>query len=234
MSPASTSAGSPTIPKISFHDPPENRRLSSSNSRRLSRGSSGAIEEDSDEDHAQDWSVKVPDEETWAAKERRRSSVWNKVNNYPSVKPKTPTGSFSSKEKAGSILSLWAHGKDKHGNDVLHSGENVEHWDGNAAEIERLAAEKAAEKERIKKLKLEQIQNMELEAERIRKEAERLRAETFELDKADIEVVQVEQVPPPVLDIGLKPRRSEGRKGSVLGIWKGGKDEHGNDVIHSG
>jgi len=203
----------------------------------LSRGSSGAVEDDSDEEHAQDWSVKVPDEETWAVKERRRSSVWNKVNNYPSAKPKTPTGSFSSKEKAGSILSLWVHGKDKHGNDVLHSGDNTEHWDGDAEEIERLEREKQAERERIKKMKLERIKEIQEQANKMQKEADALRLEALELDKAEkaeAEVVQTEVIEPPVLDVGLKPRRNSGnRKGSVLGIWKGGKDEHGNDVIHS-
>jgi len=235
-SPASTSpAISPgtniSVPKISFHEPSEPRRFSQN-----SQGSA-AIEEDDDEDHAQDWSVQVPDEETWAVKERRRSSVWNKVTpGYPTVKPKSPTGSFSSEEKRGSILSIWSHGKDAKGNDVLHSGENVEHWDGNAVEIKRLAIEKEKEKQRVKMEKLERVKEMEAQAARMREEADKLRAEARELDKDDITTVQeVEALPKRSLDKGLSPTRERGdRKGSVLAIWKGGKDEYGNDVIHSG
>lgn len=128
-----------------------------------------------------------------------------------------------------------AHKLPENGNDVLHSGDNTEHWDGDAEEIERMERERVAEKERIKKMKLDRIKEIQEQANKMQKEADALRAEALELDKADVEVVQVEIVEPPVLDAGLKPRRSSGnRKGSVLGIWKGGKDEDGNDVIHSG
>jgi len=236
-SPAISPATSTNIPKISFHEPTGHRRFS-----QISHGSGAIEEEDDDEDHAQDWSVKIPDDETWAAKERRRSSVWNKVTpGYPTVKPKTPSGSFSSDgEKRGSILSLWSHGKDAKGNDVLHSGENVEHWDGNADEIQRLAAEKEAEKQRVKLEKLQRVKEMEAQADRMREEADKLRAEARELDKEDIVVVSDVQVQRRSFDKGLSPttsrdsRERSDRKGSVLGIWKGGKDEFGNDVIHSG
>jgi len=62
--------------------------------------------------HKQDWSIITPEKETWAYRERRRSSVWSKVD-MPSSPKKTAT------ERRGSILSVWSSGKDKDGRDVL-------------------------------------------------------------------------------------------------------------------
>lgn len=101
-------------------------RLSSSSGRR----SVNSSDPEDDDDHDQDWTVKTADKDTWAARERRRASLWNKIDSYPTIKPGSP--STSPKERHGSILSLFQHGKDKDGRAVLHSGENVEDWDRHA------------------------------------------------------------------------------------------------------
>lgn len=93
--------------------------------RRLST-SSGRRSINSEDEHEQDWTITTAEKDSWANRERRRSSVWNKIDSYPTIKP----SSSPTQERHGSILSLFQHGKNKHGKDVLHSGENVEHWGG--------------------------------------------------------------------------------------------------------
>jgi hypothetical protein len=82
-------------------------------------GSLSAIEED--REHKQDWTIVTDEKDSWANRERRRSSVWGKLELVPS--------STSPKQKAfttaggaprrGSILSMWQGGKDKNGKDIL-------------------------------------------------------------------------------------------------------------------
>jgi hypothetical protein len=75
-----------------------------------------SIEED--RVHKQDWTIITDEKDTWANRERRRSSVWAKLE-----VPKSPTSPTNVKNRRGSILSVWSAGKDKHGKDVLiHDG----------------------------------------------------------------------------------------------------------------
>jgi hypothetical protein len=72
-----------------------------------------------DDDPSEDWTRTTAEKDSWAHRERRRSSVWQKLDCYPSSKP---AQSSQSGPRYGSILSLFTHGKDKDGRDVLHSG----------------------------------------------------------------------------------------------------------------
>lgn len=45
--------------------------------------------------------------------------MWQEIDSYPSIKPSEPSPTRS---RRGSILSLFTHGKDKNGRDVLYSG----------------------------------------------------------------------------------------------------------------
>jgi len=140
--------GSPSSPKIQFKEPnfesTTNRRLSSNRSTR-----SEAIGSDSDEEHAQDWTIVTNDKDSWANRERRRSSVFRHHDAYPAT-VKAINSSSPPKERQGSILSLWSHGKDKEGNDVLHSGEPAHKWDngeiedGEEVNVERTASKSKA------------------------------------------------------------------------------------------
>ncbi|TVY42014.1 hypothetical protein LSUB1_G004079 [Lachnellula subtilissima] len=88
-----------------------------------SRGSNEADPED--EKH--DWSQITNDKDTWASRERRRSSVWNGLD-APGVSKKRTESSTSSSggnDRRGSILSLWSSGKDKDGKDILHHDDVV-------------------------------------------------------------------------------------------------------------
>lgn len=93
-----------------------------------------------DDDPAEDWSRTTAEKDSWAHRERRRSSMWQKIDSYPAIKPLEGPSRSPVRERRGSILSLFQHGKDKKGRDVLHSGEgNPEEWDREpvAAAIER-------------------------------------------------------------------------------------------------
>jgi len=126
-----------TNPTIQFQEPDfsgldkttfnGNRRGSTA-----SRQSTNSSNSSPFDDHDQDWTITTAEKDTWANRERRRSSVWNKIDAYPSVKPKDRTTSSGSegRERHGSILSLFQHGKNKEGKSVLHSGESTDDWGG--------------------------------------------------------------------------------------------------------
>ncbi|KAH8660894.1 hypothetical protein BGZ60DRAFT_414229 [Tricladium varicosporioides] len=87
------------------------RRGSTSSGRRSSVASGHSTAED----HAQDWTITTDEKDTWAARERRRSSVWAKID--PNA-PK-PAHLIDPEGRRGSILSIWKAGKDKNGRDIL-------------------------------------------------------------------------------------------------------------------
>src|ERR1700709_1445654 len=77
--------------------------------------------------HGPESSTITAEKDTWPNRELLRSSVWKKIDCYPAG----ALAPASAHERHGSILSLWSHGKDKNGRDVLHSGDgNVEDWGG--------------------------------------------------------------------------------------------------------
>jgi hypothetical protein len=96
-------------------------------SNRSGKSQQDGEEEDSDEDHAQDWSKETKDEESWANRERRRSSVWSKTDHN------TPFANTDNAGRRGSILSLWSAGKDKDGKHILkHDDHEVKNDDESA------------------------------------------------------------------------------------------------------
>lgn len=99
-----------------------------------------------DDDPTEDWTRTTAEKDSWAHRERRRSSVWHKIDSYPSTKPPELSPSRSrSGNRRGSILSLFKHGKDKDGRDVLNSGD-AEDWNRESAAA-AAAATAAAEAE---------------------------------------------------------------------------------------
>jgi hypothetical protein len=81
-----------------------------------------------DDDPSEDWTRTTAEKDSWAYRERRRSSLWQKIDSYPSIKSAEPS---QFRSRRGSILSLFTHGKDKDGHDVLYSGDgDPEDWDG--------------------------------------------------------------------------------------------------------
>lgn len=159
----------------------ENNRL-----RRLSTNSS--IPEDaiydpndpSDRGHKQDWSKVTADKDTWAHQERRRMSGWSNtdVANYKHMEG-----------RRGSVLSMWAPGKDKDGNDVLYHNDDKDK-SGSAIDDNRSESGRSQNGNSLM----------------------------------------------PGSPKGSNSRRASSnqgseRRGSILSLWKGGKDKHGNDVM---
>lgn len=125
------------------------------------------IDEDEDPNHPihkQDWNIKTDPKDSWANRERRRSSVWAKFE--MSTSPK-----MAPSERRGSILSMWTGGKDKDGKDILSHNDE----ESSSSEEEPL--------------------------------------------KEEVPAAQEEQ---PVV---------HERRGSILSLWTGGKDENGRPII---
>jgi hypothetical protein len=89
-----------------------------------------------DDDPTEDWTRTTSEKDSWAHRERRRSSMWHKIESYPSTKPtvapSTSPRRSGERTRRGSILSLFKHGKDKDGRDVLHSGD-ADDWHNSSA-----------------------------------------------------------------------------------------------------
>ncbi|KAE9365139.1 hypothetical protein N431DRAFT_430658 [Stipitochalara longipes BDJ] len=91
---------------------------------------------DEDREHKQDWTIVTDEKDSWANRERRRSSVWAKLELVPATTVNAATavssspkkGSFGSQgaPRRGSILSMWAGGKDKNGKDILMHDDHSE------------------------------------------------------------------------------------------------------------
>lgn len=103
-----------------------------------------------DDDPSEDWTRTTAEKDSWAHRERRRSSVWTKIDSYPSSRPAEEASPSRSRERRGSVLSLFQHSKDKNGRDVLHSGDgDPEDWSAGSgaeqaeqAELERTPSNK--------------------------------------------------------------------------------------------
>jgi len=108
------------------------------------------------DDPREDWTKITPEANTWAMRERRRSSAFGRINN-PIVGFKTSSTSASGEERKGSILSLWTSRTDENGNHVLSSdGGRLIQMDTKPAPVltreQMLDAREAALKERERQL----------------------------------------------------------------------------------
>ncbi|TVY31855.1 hypothetical protein LOCC1_G008851 [Lachnellula occidentalis] len=141
-----------------------------------STNSRGSNEVDPGEDEKHDWTQTTDEKDSWANRERRRSSVWNGMDAPGVHKKRADSGASSGAgDRRGSILSLWTSGKDKDGKHIMHH------------------------------------------------------------DDHDVAVVEDEQVPvkgPTSPAISPDAPVRDQRRGSILSMWKPGKDEKGRSIIH--
>jgi len=110
-------------------------------------GSLSAIDED--REHAQDWTVTTDEKDSWAHREKRKSSVWGKLELIPAATSPTKKKNFMTaggQPRRGSILSMWEGGKDKDGRDILahddHSDDEEEESVGSPGSEELPTAER--------------------------------------------------------------------------------------------
>lgn len=80
--------------------------------------------------------------DSWANRERRRSSVWSKVDDVDVTSYNAKRLSATGAPRRGSILSVWSAGKDKKGRDVL-AHDDHEGSDEDESAIAREESEKA-------------------------------------------------------------------------------------------
>ncbi|OWP00692.1 aminotransferase family protein (LolT) [Marssonina coronariae] len=133
--------------------------------------------------HKQDWSTTTPETDSWAVRERRRSSMWSRAE-MPELAPdpKSKAGS----RRRGSVLSVWRGGKDSRGRDVLvHDGSSGDDEVGSPDADE------------------EAVRSEDGKAEAVGEPGRR----------------------------GSKSSRGRDRRGSILSLWSNGKDAKGRDVV---
>jgi hypothetical protein len=109
-----------------------------------------------DDDPAEDWTRTTPEKDSWAHRERRRSSAWHSIDPYPSIKVREPSPPQASpprsshsppRSRHGSILSLFTPAKDKNDRDVLFSGDGLpEDW--TEAGMDRVPSNRRSPQER--------------------------------------------------------------------------------------
>jgi len=95
------------------------RRFSNSGLSAKSGHSGEDPEADSDEEHPQDWTIQTDEKDSWANRERRRSSIWSKTDHN------TPFAAVDHEGRRGSVLSIWSAGKDKKGRNILKHNDDT-------------------------------------------------------------------------------------------------------------
>ncbi|KAI9641493.1 hypothetical protein NHQ30_010301 [Ciborinia camelliae] len=76
------------------------------------------------DDYEQDWSTTTPESQSWASRERRRSTPFGNLNNTPFMgshhEGKHYRSGSSTHPRKGSILSVWSdpNGDDEHDNNL--------------------------------------------------------------------------------------------------------------------
>jgi len=160
--------------------------------------------------------------------ERRR------IEDYPSTSGDAVVN--AGEERRGSILSLWRHGKDKQGNDVLYSGERGDE------------EEKVAELPPVVNGNGDARVDVNVGEEQKDRRGSILSLWRFGKDRQGRDVLHsgdgnVEAWGEGRMEGGVENKVGEEktvseekkeRRGSILGLWRFGKDKNGRDVLHSG
>lgn len=166
-----------------------------------------------------------------------------RISNTPSIaiafaKPDERRLSMSSQNndrRRGSILSLWKAGKDKDGNDHIHSGHEGEDWvdaisqtSGSAPNSPRLLDDINTRGDRRGSILSIWKQGTDRDGHTVIHSGEEHDEIIIPLDEhgAPIEL-------PAAKDKDAQAEKEE-RMGSILSIWSQGKDKEGKTVIHSG
>ena len=141
----------------------------------------------------------------------------------------------NSDRRRGSILSLWKTGKDKDGNDHIHSGHEGEDWvdavsqtSGSAPNSPRLLDETNARGDRRGSILSIWKQGRDRDGHTVIHSGEEHDEIIIPLDEHGVPIEL-----PAAKDKDAQAEK-EMRVGSILSIWSQGKDKEGKTVIHSG
>jgi hypothetical protein len=167
------------------------RKHAFSNNRLLGRpstavtGSSGDV----DEDPFEDWTKTTHERDSWATRERRRSNKFAKIDGDLAIQQYERSRSG---RRASSALGIFSQGLDKNGNPIILSDDHHDEFD-----LPPLEKEKSAKK---------------------------LRSPSIALAFSR----------PDDRRLSMSSENSDKRRGSILSLWKTGKDKDGRDHVHSG
>lgn len=166
----------PTADRISFAEPARPRRPSASVT-----SDSG----NSDENHYEDWSKITPEKDSWAYRERRRSNKFSKIDSDVALQSYERSRSG---RRASSALGIFSQGVDSNGNPIILSDDRHEEFEIPAEQEKKLLSPSIA----------------------------------------------IAFSRPDDRRLSMSSQNSDKRRGSILSLWKTGKDKDGKDQIHSG
>jgi len=171
----------PTAERISFAEPVRPRRPSTA----ISSGSGI-----SEEDPYEDWTKTTHEKDSWANRERRRSNKFSKIDSDMAMQQYERSRSG---RRASSALGIFSEGIDKNGNPIIKSDDHHEDFD--------LPVEVTKEKDNRRLLSPS---------------------------------ISIAFNRPDDRRLSMSSQNSDKRRGSILSLWKTGKDKEGKEMVHSG
>lgn len=144
--------------------------------------------DDMEEDPYEDWTKTTHEKDSWANRERRRSNKFSKIDSDMALQQYERSRSG---RRASSALGIFSQGVDKNGNSIILSDENHEEF--------------------------------ELPIE-VDKDGRKMLSPS----------IAVAFSRPDDRRLSMSSQNSDKRRGSILSLWKTGKDKDGRDHIHSG
>lgn len=166
----------PTADRISFAEPTRPRRFSNAIT---------ADDDELEEDTYEDWTKTTHEKDSWANRERRRSNKFAKID---SDMVRQQHERSRSGRRASSALGIFSQGVDSNGNPIILSDENHEEFE------------------------------LPLDIDR----------------KLLSPSISIAFSRPDDRRLSMSSQNSDKRRGSILSLWKTGKDKDGRDHIHSG
>lgn len=236
----------PAADRISFAEPIRPRRFSGGIVSSTAVTSNDG--ESDEENHYEDWTKTTSDKDSWANRERRRSNKFSKIDHDMAAQFKERSRSG---RRASSALGIFSQGVDKNGNAIILSDDTHDGFEMPVAAEERRAPGPS--------LGSVFARNDERRLSMSSQNSDKRRGSILSLwktgkDKDGRDHVHsghegedwVDAISNTSGSMPSSPRLAErhlsvtrlddprDRRGSILSIWKQGKDRDGNMVIHSG
>ncbi|KAG0650245.1 hypothetical protein D0Z07_2926 [Hyphodiscus hymeniophilus] len=173
-------AMAPAAERISFAEPARPRRLSTA-----ATNSTSSVDE---ENTYEDWSKTTHEKDSWAHRERRRSNKFSTMDSDMAIQAHERSRSG---RRASTALGIFSQGVDSNGNAIILSDDHHEEFE------------------------------LPLETD---KDGKKLLTPSMAIAFSR----------PDERRLSMGSQNSEKRRGSILSLWKTGKDSQGNDHVHAG
>jgi len=224
----------PTADRISFAEPARPRQFSTA----ISSGSGSVL---SEEDPYEDWTKTTSEKDSWATRERRRSNKFAKIDSDMALQQYERSRSG---RRASSALGIFSEGVDSNGNPIIKSDDHHEDFEL-PVEVDKEVNKKFLSPSISIAFSRPDERRLSMSSEN----SDKRRGSILSLwktgkDKAGNDQVHsghegedwVDAVSNTSGSVPASPRLDDrgDRRGSILSIWKQGKDRDGHTVIHSG